>query len=165
MAPRIKSNFRFGGPLAESDPLLEEAYYDNGDYAALEQFADHHRFLIGRTGSGKSAALRHLTQNHPGKIIRLAPEDLSLPYVTNLDILRRMSDLNVHLEPFFNALWKHVFVVEILRHRYSISTPEKQQNIFNMLLERFKQDEGKRVALAYLEEFGGSFWCDADVRV
>jgi len=165
LASRFKSNFRFGGPVAENDPLLAEAYWDNGDYSAVEDFQDHHRFLIGRTGSGKSAAFRHLHGQHPNKVVRIAPENLSLPYITNLDVVRRLNDLNVHLEPFFNALWKHVILVELLKHRYGITSPEQKRTVLDQLRETFGRDSAKRQALDYLTEFGESFWCEADERV
>ena len=59
MSKRFKSNFTFGGVVAESDHLLSEAYWDNGDYDAIESKQDKRCFIIGRTGSGKSAAIQH----------------------------------------------------------------------------------------------------------
>lgn len=162
---RFRSSFTFGGPIAESDPLLISAFYDNGDYAAIEDFDDPRNFLIGRTGSGKSAILRFLEEEHPGKVARIVPEDLSLPYVANLPAVRHLRDLGVHLEVFFRALWKHVILVEVIRHRYNITTPEGKASVFDALRERLKRDPSKREALEYLNEFGERFWCQADERV
>jgi hypothetical protein len=165
VATKFKSNFGFGGPAAESDPLLTDAYFDNGDFSAINDPKDHHRFIIGRTGSGKSAAFRHLHELHPNQVVRLTPDSVSLPFITNLNIVRRLSDLNVHLEPFFNALWKHVILVEVLKHRYAITSPEAKKTIFYQLLETFQRDDAKRMAIEYMNEFGESFWCEAHERV
>lgn len=165
MPKKFKSNFSLGGVMAENDPLLSNAYWDNGDFASMESFQDSRCFVIGRTGSGKSAAFRHLEERHAGRVIRIAPENLSLPYITNLNVMRYLLELEVHLEPLFKALWKHIIIVEIIKHRYKITTPEQKTNIVRALLDKFSRDEGKRKAIAYLEEFGDKFWCEADERV
>lgn len=164
-AGRLKSNFTFGGSVAESDPLLVDAFYDNGDYTAVSDFTDPRNFLIGRTGSGKSALLTYLEDQYPGKVARVVPEDLSLPYVANLPAVRNLRDLGVHLEIFFRALWKHVIIVEVIRHRYKVTTPEGKASLFESLRDRFRRDPGKREALEYLDAFGERFWCSADERV
>lgn len=165
MTKRFTKNFSFGSVAAETDPLLESGYWDNGDYSAIADPKDPNYFVIGRTGSGKSAAFRYLELNKHGKVIRIKPENLSLPYVSNLNLIRKLYEMNVHLELFFKSLWKHVIVVEVIRHRYKLTSPEQKQHIFTQLLERFKKDPGKQKALLYLEEFGDKFWCEADERV
>lgn len=165
MSSRFKANFTFGGSAAESDHLLLGSYLDNGDYEAMESHDDKRCFVIGRTGSGKSAAFRQLEEKQKNKVIRLDPESLSLPYILNLDVIRDLLKLGVHLEPFMKTLWKHIMVVEILRHRYKIDSPEKKHNVLQSLLERFKKDPGKADAIKYVNEFGDKFWCETDERV
>lgn len=157
--------FSLGGSTAETDPLLSSAFYINPDYQTMESQQDRTAFLIGRTGSGKSASFDQLRNEYPSRVILLNPEDLALPYLTNLDVIQRLVSLNVHLEPFFRALWKHVMVVEVLRHRYRITTPETKHRIMSELRRRLENDSGKRLALEYLEEFGDKFWCETDERV
>lgn len=162
---RFKSNFTFGSLTAEDDNLLSTAYFDNGDLEAIKSPQDPRCFIIGRTGSGKSAALRHLEETYPSRILRVVPENLSFPYITNLSIVRDLTNLGVHLEPFFKALWKHVIVVEILKRRYGVTSEEKKINILTALKEKFIRDETKLKALDYLNEFGDKFWCETDERV
>jgi hypothetical protein len=88
-----------------------------------------------------------------------------LPYITNLGVARQLLRLGVHLEVFLKALWKHVIIVEILRHRYDVTTPEQKLNMLQAFRERFKRDPAKMKALDYLDEFGDKFWCEADERV
>ena len=165
MSSKFKSNFTFGGVVAESDHLLADAYWDNGDYEAIQSREDKRCFIIGRTGSGKSAAFQHLQENYPDKVIKIDPESLSLPYILNFDIIHQLMNAGVHLDPFMKVLWKHVIVVEILRHRYQINSPEQKQNILKYLKDKFKKDPGKTKALEYLDEFGDKFWCETDERV
>jgi hypothetical protein len=165
MPKGFRSNFTFGGIMAEKDPLLSTTYWDNGDFETIISPEDPRCFLIGRTGSGKSALLHHLEENYPNKVVRIIPENLSLPYITNLGVIRQLLELEVRLEPFLKALWKHVILVEILRHRYDITSPERKQTILSLLKDKFKRDPGKVKAIEYLDEFGDKFWCEADERI
>ena len=165
MSTGFKSNFTFGGIMAEKDPFLSTTYWDNGDFETAKSSDDPRCFLIGRTGSGKSALLHHLEEIYPNKVIRIIPENLSLPYITNLGVIRQLLELNVRLDPFLKALWKHVILVEILRHRYDITSPEQKLNLLLRLKDRFKKDPGKVKAIEYLDEFGDKFWCEADERI
>lgn len=88
--PRLRSGFTLGGEQAEADPLLEEAFYESSDFHVIESRRDPRCFVVGRTGSGKSAALQHLQEVHSDHVIRINPEDLSLPYITNLQRIRSL---------------------------------------------------------------------------
>lgn len=167
VSTRFRSNFNFGGLMAESDPLLEDAFWDNGDFEVIAspKDKDPRCIIVGRTGSGKSAAFQHLEASNLGSVIRILPENLSLPYITNLSIMRQLPDMGVHLEPLFVALWKHVILVEVIKHRYQITTPEQKTNILSTLRERLKRDKTKIRAIDYLDEFGDKFWCETDERV
>jgi len=163
--PRLRSGFTLGGEQAEADPLLEEAFYESSDFHVIESRRDPRCFVVGRTGSGKSAALQHLQEVHSDHVIRINPEDLSLPYITNLQRIRSLDDLNVNLDLFWIALWKHVLLVEVIRHRYAVNTPVAKQKFLETMRERFKRDPGKQAALSYLDEFAERFWCETEERV
>jgi hypothetical protein len=165
MSNHFKSNFTFGAITAESDHLLSVSYLDNGDYEAIESRDDKRCFIVGRTGSGKSAAFKHLMERHPAKVVSIDPESLSLPYILNLDIIRKLVEMGVHIDPFMKTLWKHVMVVEILRHRYRIDTPEQKIHVLQSLKEKLKRDPAKIKALEYLDKFGDKFWCETEERI
>lgn len=133
MSSILRANYNLGGMMAESDQFLLDAYYDNGDYEAISSQLDRRCFIIGRTGAGKSATLRRLEQEYKAKVIRIVPEDLSLKYLSSLELIEDLTKLDVHLEVFFTALWKHVLIVETIKHRYGITTKEKKQNILTTL--------------------------------
>ncbi|MEV0797003.1 hypothetical protein AB0I34_04910 [Kribbella sp. NPDC050281] len=164
-APRLSSGFSLGGQQAEADPLLEEAFDETNQYKAVSSRDDHRCFIIGRTGSGKSALLRRLECEYPDHVIRISPEDLSLTYVADLQSVRWLSEHEVHLDPFFVALWKHVLLVEIIKHRYQVDSSAGKQNFLALLADRLKRDKSQTEALRYLEDFQGKFWCEADERV
>lgn len=161
----MKSGFNLGGEAAEVDSLLEEAFIESGDYLTIESPTEHRCFLVGRTGAGKSAVLRHLEESHAEHTIRINPENLSLPYITNLQAIRYLDSLGINLDNFWQTLWRHVLLVEILRHRYKVDSPEAKKNFLQNLRRKIQNDRTKQAALAYLDEFEGQFWCESDERV
>jgi len=161
----LGGDFSFGGEQAEADPLLQRAFYESGDYAAIRSRLDPRCFVISRTGGGKSAALQRLEEENYDHVVRINPEDLSLPYITDLGAVRQLDAMGVHLDPFFIALWKHVLLVELIRHRYKVDSPAAKQNFLQTLRQRIRRDSGKRAALDYLDEFEGRFWSETDERV
>jgi hypothetical protein len=162
---RLGTSFNIGGDQAEADPLLDEAFYSSAQYESILDRQDPRCFVVGRTGSGKSALLRRLSEEHAAKVISIVPEDLSLPYITNLDVVQQLRDLDVDLQPFWKALWRHVLIVEVIRHRYKIDNPDVKSNVMQNLREKLARNPGKKLALAYLEEFEGRFWAETDERV
>src|SRR5690554_5094322 len=101
--PRLKSGFTLGGEQAEADPLLQEAFYTSSDFNVIRSKSDPRCFVVGRTGAGKSAALQRLESENPDHVIRINPEDLSLPYITDLQVIRYLDALEVNLDLFWIA--------------------------------------------------------------
>lgn len=161
----LRSGFTLGGEQAEADALLDEAFFESSDFQVIESREDKRCFIVGRTGSGKSAALQRLEELHADHVIRISPEDLSLPYITNLHAIRYLDSLEINLDTFWTTLWKHVLLVEIIRHRYKVNNPAAKQSFLTNIRDRIKNDQAKRAALEYLDEYEGRFWCEADERV
>lgn len=162
---RLKSGFSLGGEAAEADGLLEYAFVESGDYSTIASKTDHKCLLVGRTGAGKSALLKRIHEVNPDHCIRISPENLSLPYITNLQAIRYLDSLDVNLDTFWQTLWRHVLLVEILKHRYKVNSPAAKVNFFESLRSKLQTDRTKQAALDYLNEFEGRFWCETDERV
>jgi len=154
-----------GEGAAEYDGLLREAFYETWLYRAIVSRDDQRCFLVGRTGSGKSALFRRMEFEHGNRLIRISPEDLSLTYIAELQVVRFLKSLDVHLDPLFVALWKHVLIIEIIKHRYRVDSPEAKQRFLASLMEKIRRDKSKQEALKYLEDFEGKFWQETDERV
>ena len=162
---RINSDFTLGEVAAEYDAILLEAFYETPLYKAIASRTHKRCFLIGRTGSGKSACFLRLEQEKVDHVIRLSPEDLSLPYISDLNIVQYLKSLDVHLDPLFIALWKHVLIIEVLKHRYKVDSPDAMRRFLDSLMDKLRRDKSKQEALKYLEEFEGKFWRETDERV
>jgi len=162
---RLGSDFTLGGEQAEADPLLGNGFYESGLYRAIASRQDSRAFLIGRTGGGKSALLQRLETERGDHVIRINPENLSLPYITGLGVVQYLSEIGLNLDPLFIALWKHVILVEIIKHRYKVTTPASKQTFLRTLMEKINRDPSKRQALEYLDDFEGKFWLETDERI
>ncbi len=172
MSATVGQQFRFrkgasiGEPDAESDDnYLSKCFVDTGDYEILANCKSPQRIIIGRTGAGKSALLHHLksTEEH---VIEINPEHLSLNYISNSDILQTLSKSGVKLDLFYSLLWKHVFTVELLRHKFHLSNEEKTRSWISNLIASFrKTNQSKERAISYLKNWGDKFWEETEYRI
>lgn len=162
---KLKPSLSAGGEQAEADPYSEDAFIETSLYEIIESRDDTKCFVIGRTGAGKSALLQHLEEMYSKHVIRINPEDLSLPYVMDLQVVKTLEGYGVKLDYFWIALWKHVLLVEIIRHRYEVNTAEAKLQFMTALKDKLRRDPGKQSALEYLDEFQGKFWNATDERV
>lgn len=155
-----------GAAAAEDDlSYLQECFVDVGDLQAILDCRDSRRIIVGRTGAGKSALLVKVatTQEH---VIQLSPHSLSLNYIASSDVIRFFEGAGVNLSAFYILLWKHIFVVELLRSRYNIRTEDNQRTTMSRLRDMlYRKDHIKEQAVEYLETWGNRFWLTADLRM
>lgn len=165
-------NFKFrrdaeiGTADAETDDkYLFDCFVDTGDLGVLRDTKNPKRIILGRTGAGKSALIRQL-KDAEEHVIEIKPEDLSLNYIANSDILMYLNNAGLKLDQFFGLLWKHVFAVELLKRRYGLTTEEKTKSWIATFGGLFKkQDHNKEKALKYLQEWGDKFWNETEYRI
>lgn len=163
---RFRRDSAIGEPDAESDErYLSECFIDTGDFEVLQDLAAPQRIVIGRTGAGKSALIKHLIRVGDN-VINIAPENLALTYISNSDILSVLEKAGVKLDIFYTLLWKHVFAVELLRYRYDLSNEEKTTGWCATFLARFQRtDKVRQRALEYLRDWGDKFWQETEYRI
>lgn len=166
-----KSNYVFrrhaniGATAAEHDQeFLYSCFIDTGDLPILTDCRNPRRIVVGRTGTGKSALLRMLA-THKEHVIELAPESLSLSYITNSTILRFFEELGIKLDIFYTLLWRHVFTVELLKAKFNIQNETTQKHFLTWLKPLFFRERAKEKALSYLEEWGNQFWKETEYRI
>ncbi|POY35482.1 hypothetical protein C3K47_15595 [Solitalea longa] len=155
-----------GSPDAETDNLLLNAFIENDALKALIDMNNQRSIVIGRTGSGKSAILRYI-ENSQEKVIRIEPEAMSLRFLSNSTILNYFRAIDVNLNFFYKILWKHVFVIELLK-LYFRDDQQKKQNWFNNIIEKLNGKKGnakREKAIKYLETCSNDFWLDTEKRI
>ncbi len=167
MAPQFvfRSHQTIGAFAAEQDELfLQECFVDTGLINIIRNCDDHRCFLVGRTGAGKSALLSRL-RDEEEHVIQVYPESLSLSYISGSNILKFVSEMGVNLNLFYKLLWRHVFVVEILKERFGITDEVKKKNFLQYIWNFIAPNKKHELALSYLREWGDSFWQETEYRV
>ncbi|MGJ5096744.1 P-loop ATPase, Sll1717 family [Bradyrhizobium oligotrophicum] len=120
--------------------------------------------LSGRTGSGKTAIIRHIERNEPHHVT-IDPSEMSLSYVSNSDALRFLQAIGADLDLLFLALWKHVLCIEFIRLKYRVADEDSSRSLFRRLWDRFSADDRKKRSLKYLREWEGKFWITMDQNI
>lgn len=152
-----------GSSDAENDDFLEKCFMDVGYLEVLEDCRDPRRIVLGRTGSGKSAILLQIKARNERSVL-IKPESLALSYVSNSTIIRYLLEIGVNLDVFFRLLWRHVFAVELLQHRFQLQDEKATRSFFDRFRQN-QQDKRLKEALDYLETWGKSFWKETDYRI
>lgn len=162
---KFRKNENIGHADAESDEqFLLECFVDTGDLEALQSCEDNKRIVVGRTGAGKSALLRMLADREEHVVI-LNPEELSLGYLANSQVLRFFEDAGANLDVFYQLLWKHVIAVELIKYKYKITNEATQKSFLERLQTFFVKDSAKEQAVDYLRQWGSNFWNETETRV
>lgn len=161
----IRKGLKLGELAAEADEeLLGRCFVNNGIFSRIEDVSDPGAILIGRTGAGKSALVLHVgnTKEHS---ITIDPADVSIRFLEHSNIIEFLSELNVKLDIFYKALWRHIITIELLRMRYRIKNSQDGRSIFDRIARAFDRDSTKKKAIAYLEEWSDKFWLETDEQL
>lgn len=163
-SPSSGTEFRFarldslGAAAAEHDEqFLIDCFVETDEANCILDTSNPRTIVVGRTGAGKTALLRHIERST--RAITIEPEALALAHISNSTILRFLDELGVDLDVFFKLLWRHIIAVEILRARF----PSDGRNFLDKLLG-FISGPRYREALEYLRDWGESFWEETEYR-
>lgn len=154
-----------GDPSAESDAdFLSVCFVDNGSLGRLRSCDDHRGIVVGRTGAGKTALLRRLAETEE-RVVVLDPHDIALKHLADSTIIRFFESLGVNMDLFYQALWRHVFVVELIKMRFGLDSEDAKLKAVDQIRFKFLRKTQKLRALEYLNEFGSRFWETTEERI
>lgn len=161
----IRPDTKIGNYSAEADDeFLFECFIDHPALSTAEDIDSAHMFVSGRTGAGKTAILRMVEKNRRNTS-EVELDDLSLSYIANSDIIRFIKSLDVDLDLFFQALWKHILCIEYIRLRFSVKNAAESKTFLQNIASFFERDERKKRAVAYLREWESKFWITMDENI
>jgi hypothetical protein len=161
----FRHNQSIGAAQAELDArYLSECFIDTGDLDILSNCEDPRRIISGRTGSGKSALISRI-QEVEENVVQIRPEALALTYISNSGVINFFTEAGVKMDIFYRLLWRHIFVVEILKVRFHITSEESKKGFLNTLWQLVPKKKQHELALDYLRTWGESFWQETEYRV
>jgi len=164
---RFNKHDLIGAPDAETDKVLTNVFIDTGAYEVLIDIDNPKCIINGRTGSGKSALIKKIVSEQTN-VVRISPESLALKYLVNSTILEYFRSIGIRLNFFYKVLWKHIFIVELLK-LYLGETNDKKQSLFQSLWSKIntggKTDVAKQAALEYFDKWSDEFWLKTEHRV
>jgi ABC-type cobalamin/Fe3+-siderophores transport system ATPase subunit len=165
------STFRFkkldtiGNPSAESDAaFLHPCFVDNGELDYLRDSFNEQGIVVGRTGAGKTALLKTLVEREE-RVIELDPHNLACGYISNSTVIKFFEALNIKMDLFYKLLWKHVFVVEILKKKFDLHSEEDRLNFFDNTVYTLLRKKAHKEAFSYLNTWGTTFWETTEDRI
>lgn len=164
---KIKSDIVVGSPDAETDNILDNVFIDNGSFDALVNMNNPKCIIIGRTGTGKSALIKRVSESEDYVKV-IDPERMSLSFLSNSTILTYLRSEGVNLNFFYKLLWKHVFIVEIIKLYLSESESKKTsffQKLWDSVSNGSKSDVVKKKAIDYAKTWSDEFWLKTEYRI
>lgn len=164
---RLRKGLKIGDLAAENDKLLNKVFIDQGHIDSLLETDDPCFLILGRTGSGKTALIKQIKASAE-HVSLLNPEELSMQYIHNSQVLRTLASWGVNLEIFYKFLWRHVCVLEIIRMRYGESEDLPsliQRAIALVSTSKREEQQAKKIAQEYVREYGEQFWVTTDTRI
>lgn len=163
----LRHDWSIGSLTAEEDDrFLQSCFVDGGFVQRLAQPANTASIVLGRTGAGKTAILNEVYERNKAHARRIDPEEFSIRYISNSNVIRLFEQLGVQLDIAYQMLWKHVLCVELIKMRYDIRDKDQSRTIFDKFKRRFGMESSKQNALDYLNEWGkGDFWQTTEKRV
>lgn len=161
----FRSSQTIGSAAAEQDEqYLSDCFVDTGILQILQNCQDKRCILVGRTGAGKSALISQIRIDGE-HVISIHPDLLSLSYISNSNVINFFAEIGINLTLFYRLLWRHVFVVEILKERFGIIDEQRKHNFLESIWKAITKNKKHEMALQYISEWGDSFWQETDYRV
>lgn len=162
---QYKASDRIGYADAKNDAsFLEDCYLEKGHIKRVLDTTDPGTILVGRTGCGKTAGLLYISRSSTN-CVEIRPEDLSLGFIANSDVLSFLHELGVDLDLLFVLLWRHVLCVELIKSHYERTEKSQMQGVWDRLKNVVRSDRAKKTALEYVERWGSTFWEETQERI
>lgn len=159
----FKNSDQIGSLDAETDTFLEECFVESSMYDTLKKFNKDidftKRIIVGRTGSGKTALLKKLTQdNSIKKHAIIEAESTVFEHIKNNIFISQLLDKNIDLRVFYKSLWIHVLLVKVIEITFpsNKSFYEKIQGLVGGKKKKYNIE----LAQEYIDKYSDNFFND-----
>lgn len=146
------------------DDFLFQCFVDHPAYSQIIDTNTPTTFLLGSTGAGKTAILRMINKLEDN-VSELIVHDMAMNHIAYNDTILFLKTLDVDLTLFFQALWKHVFVIEYIK--VALHAKDKGQFTFKLsrLLETISRGRARDKLEAFINKNEDKFWNTIDENV
>jgi hypothetical protein len=146
------------------DEFLFKCFVDHPAYSELVNVNTPSTFLLGSTGAGKTAILRMINKLEEN-VSDLVVHDMAMNHIANSDTILFLKSLDVDLNLFFQALWKHVFCIEYIK--VATHARDKDQFTYKLtkLIETLTRGRPREKLESFVEKHEKQFWNTIDENV
>ncbi|MDB4020159.1 hypothetical protein N9491_06055 [Planktomarina temperata] len=156
---------RIGSIAAEADDeFLFDCFVDIPALTALKDTNSPKMLLLGGTGAGKTALIRKIEKDCRS-VSSIQLDEMALDYLANSDVIQFLLSIDINLDVFFQALWKHVILIEFIRLKFNVNDAQKSKFVFSQIFSAFSGDDRKKRGLEYLKNWESKFWISMDENI
>ncbi|REG83753.1 P-loop ATPase, Sll1717 family [Marinomonas pollencensis] len=158
---KFRSDDTIGNLDAESDSFLSSCFLESNVYKILANFENNmdftKRIIVGRTGSGKTALLKQIKEDHRiKKTNEIEAESTVFEHIKNNVFISQLTDEKIDLRVFYKSLWVHVLLTKIIE---TIDT-DRFMDLLKKPLSTIKKRYNIELAKDYIESFSNGFFND-----
>lgn len=119
--------FRKGAEIgsldAETDQFLNSCFFESDVYSNITSFSSDQNFkkriIVGRTGSGKTAILKRISDSQNVKKSEIIEAETTVfEHIKNNTFISDLINNKIDLRVFYKSLWTHVLLVKIIEMIY-----------------------------------------------
>ena len=158
-------NINIGQNGAElDDEFLFKCFVDHPAYSEVTDVNSPATFLLGSTGAGKTAILRMINKQEEN-VADLAVHDMAMNHIANSDTILFLTSLDIDLNLFFQALWKHVFCIEYIKLATNARDKDQFHYKITRLIETLTRGRAREKLESFVSNHEDKFWNTIDENV
>lgn len=161
----FSSNINIGQNGAENDDeFLFKCFVDHQALSELTDINNPSNFVLGSTGSGKTALLRMIEKNQDN-CQSFEVHEMAMSHIANSDVIQFLQSIEVDLSIFFQALWRHVICIEYIKLVTQADTKDKFRFIRTKIVDFIKRDSVREKLVKFIDENENQFWNTIDENI
>ena len=161
----FSSNINIGQNGAENDDdFLFKCFVGHQALNELTDIKNPSNFVLGSTGSGKTALLRMIKKNK-NNCEAFEVHEMAMNHIANSDVIQFLQSIDVDLSIFFQALWRHVICIEYIKLVTKADTQDKFRYIRTKILGFIKRERLREKLVKFIDENENKFWNTVDANI
>lgn len=161
----FSSNINIGQNGAENDDeFLFRCFVDHQALSELKDIKNPTNFVLGSTGSGKTALLRMIEKNEEN-CESFEVHEMAMNHITNSNVIQFLRSIEVDLSIFFQDLWRHVICIEYIKLVTKADTKDKFRYIRTKIVDFVRRENAREKLVKFLDENENKFWNTIDENI